>query len=353
MAKELTAAQRNVAFQHATRQNWQMLPTHHVNRGASTVRIDFPKTRFLTKVLIDFEARVNITHATETDAPTDDFTPYKLIRNLSLNLNNGWSPYSIGGRQLALYNAIRLHPSIVFPQSSNPGGYCYCPQLKASADGASNTMRFTVELPITLNDRDTIGIILLQVADMVATMEISIANGNELVDDAEGYTVEIEDIEIRPMWESFSVPVTPEAFPDISTIKLVQSRTESFTGGGFNIIRIPTGHVYRKIGLYITDEAGKPLEDDDYTGEISLVFNQTDTNYSLDHRNLRHLNELQLGYNLPKGCYVFDFSNNGVPNYGGTRDLIDATALTELWIRFPTSKAGRCHAVLEQLSKLA
>lgn len=352
MAEQISPAQRARNFQMQTRQNWQMMPEMVTYGGATNMRFELPKARFLAKILIDFKCKFTVKHASETTVPTDEFTPYKLIRSLSLDLNNGWSPYKIGGRQLALLNAIRLNPSIVFPQSSNPGGYCYLPTLVASASGAENEMRFTVELPVTVNDRDTMGIILLQANAMLATLSIDYANGNELVDYADGYDIEIKEIRCNPMLETFSVPANDMAYPDVSVLKIVNSRTEIFAGSGQNIVKLPTGTTYRKIAFYVTDDDGNPFADDDFLSNIDIVFNQADCNYSIKSATFRHLNELQLGYALPQGCYVFDFSNNGFPNYGGTRDLVDTEALTEMWLRFNSSKSGKVHVVLEQLSQL-
>ena len=350
--QNITPQERSRRFQLATRQNYQMLAQQTVYSGASNMRFELPKTRFLSKFLIQIKAKLKIKHASETTVPVDEFTPYKLIQSLNLDLNNGWKPYDIGGRQLALLNAIRLNPSIVFPQSTNPSGYCYLPELTASPTGAENEISFHVELPVTTNDRDTMGIILLQTQDMLCTLNINYANGNAMVDNAAGYEVQISEISTKVLWESFSVPGTPLAYPDISVMKIVNSRTEMFTGSGANTLRLPTGTVYRKLAFYITDEHGVPFEDDDFTSDLMLTFNQTDTNYAVDASCFRALNELQLGYALPKGCFVFDFSNNGVPNYGGTRDFIDTTALSEFWLRFHSKKAGVCHVVMEQLSQL-
>ena len=49
---------------------------------------------------------------------------------------------------------------------------------------------------------------------------------------------------------------------------------------------------------------------------------------------------------------IFDFSDNGIPNYGGTRDYIDTTKLTMFQLRFNSNKAGRCRIVSENLARL-
>lgn len=348
--KQISPAERAERFQYSTRQNKHMLPKSTVTGGGQEIRFDLPKARLLSKLLIDFRVKLKIKHATRTDVPTDDFTPYKAIQKISLDCNNGFSPYTIGGVELAIYNALRLNPSIVFPQSTDRNGYCYMPNLSASPEGAENEMAFTVEMPVTLNDRDPIGLILLQSPETVITLAIYNAMGGAILSNAEGYEVEVLQFSAEPMIETFSIPAAQDSFPDIGTLKTVNHRTERFTGSGQNIIYLPTNTVHRKIAFYITDDNDVPFEDEDINSNIELVFNQTDTNYSMAPRLLRHDNELSYHFALPKGVYVFDFSNNGIPNYGGSRDYVDSSKLTELWLRFSSTKSGKVRLIFEQLS---
>lgn len=350
--RKLSTQERMMLFSQATRQNIQMLPQRQTTLGASTLQFSLPKARLLSKIWIDFEAKVKIKHASGTAPTTDMFTPGKLIRRLSLDLNNGFSPYTIGGKELMIYNAIRDNPAIIFPQSSNAAGYCYMPQLTASSAGTSNDIKFTVEMPVTLNDRDLIGLILLQSAETNVTLSIDLANGNDILDNAAGYTVDIELIKVTPAVETYSIPAVANAMPDLSVLKLVSSRTDAFTGSGQNVIKLATGTIYRKLAFYVTDDNGVPFADSDFQSPIELVFNQADVTYSVRAENLRHINESHFGYALPKGVYVFDFSYNGVSNYGGTRDLIDTELLTEFWVRFNSSKSGKISIINENIARL-
>jgi hypothetical protein len=193
---------------------------------------------------------------------------------------------------------------------------------------------------------------LLQNEATLVNIICDIANDNDLLDNASGYTVDIVSLEVTPLIETFTVPNDKNAFPDISVIKLVSSRSESFLGSGQNIIKLPTGTIYRKMILYVTDTDGVPFEDSDITSNIDLVFNQADTNYSYKAESLAHLNNKQLGYTMPKGMYVFDFTYQGFTNYGGVRDYIDTEKLTEFWVRFNSTKAGKMVIVNEVITRL-
>ena len=356
---KLTTQQRQAMFAQATRQNWQTLPQEAAHQGATTLQFTLPKARLLSKIWLDVEATVSIKHSSGTAPAVDFFTPYKLIRRCSLDLNNGFQPFLIGGKELAIYNGMKQNSGYVYGYQNHytgaaaiPYGYNTHKALTASSSGAANTIKFTMELPVTLNDRDLIGLILLQSAETNVTLSVDIANGNDLLDNATGYTVDIQTVKVKPTVETFSVPAVQEAFPDLSVLKLVNSRQDAFLGSGQNIVKLATGTIYRKLAFYITDADGKPFEDEDFTGNLELVFNQADVNYSIRPETLRHINESRLGAPMPKGVYVFDFSDNGVPNYGGTRDLIDSTYLTEFWVRFPTGKAGKVSIISECITRL-
>lgn len=349
----LTAQQRAQLFIQSTRQNRHMLASQTIGEYDNAT-FTLPKNRLLSKIAFRVEAKVNVKHASKTSIDVDTFTPYKLLRRISLDLNNGFSPYVLSGKELAMYSMIGLHPDLVVPQDINDRGYCYMPEIKASAGGTSNTIAFTCELPVTLNDKEPVGLILLQSQETQVNLIVESGTAGDMFDNAEGYTFVLEDLKITPYTTTFTVPNNANAFPDLSALKLVHARTESFAGAGSNIVRLSTGTIYRKLVVYITDADGNPMADADINGNIELVFNQADINYSIAPNVLATMNEAELGYPLPKGMYVFDFSSGGfISNYGNVRDLIDSEKLTEFWLRFPTTKAGVCTVVTETITRLA
>lgn len=344
MAQEYTPAQRAQMFAQATRQNFQMLPKQVATGGAQTLQFNLPKARLLSCISLDVVAKIT---ATGASGKLDEFSPYRLIRRISLDLNNGFSPYTIGGVELGLYNAIRMNNPVVFPQTTKPSGYCY-----NKADGTE--YRFTIDLPVVLSKNQPQGLILLQNAETNVQLTVDIANDGDLFAHQSAVSaVKINSVEVTPVLETFSIPAVAAAFPDLSVLKIVNSRIEGFMGAGQNIIKLTTGTIYRKLIFRITDENGVPFEDTDITSNIDLVFNQADVNYSIRPENLRHMNELEFGGALPKGCYAFDFSNAGfLPNFGGVRDYIDTEMLSEFWLRFNSTKRGKVSIITEQIARL-
>lgn len=350
---KLTPEQRAALFGVSTRQNLQMLATQSATAGASTLQFQLPKARLLANLMINVKAKVNIKHASKTKCDTDIFTPYRMLRNVSLDLNNGFKPFTVSGEECAMYNMISIHPELLEASKTNQQKYTYMPDLVASATGADNEFSFTLFLPCTLSKRDTPGLILLQNNETNVTLTADICNGSELLKNADGYTVDIKHVEMKVMTETFSLPVSQNAYPDLSVLKLVNGRVESMPSAGQQVIKLSTGTIYRKLIFMIEDENGNPVMDDDITSDISLIFNQADSNYVVHPRLLRIANEQTLGYALPQGMYVFDFSNTGTfPDLGGSRDLIDTSMLTEFWLRFTTKEKGKVKLVSECISRL-
>lgn len=308
--KELTALQRAQMFAMSTRQNWHMLAKQTTQNLPGTLQFNLPKARLLSGLFVSVKM-------TGGDIST--------IRRLSLDLNNGFAPFVVSGEELQMYNHIDLNP-LNFP-------------AWATKEGEGDTI-YNFYLPVTTNQRDPIGLILLQNDQTNVTLNIDLGVGATKVD-------------VKVMVETFSIPADVNAYPDLSVLKLVNGRSDSLPAIGQQRIQLTTGTIYRKLAFKLVDENGAPMSLEDLNGNIQLVFNQADINYSIDPEMLRMWNEKQLGAELPDGVFVFDFSNSGgLPNLGGTRDYIDSANLTEFWLEFNTAKKGKCIIVTETLARL-
>ena len=138
---------------------------------------------------------------------------------------------------------------------------------------------------------------------------------------------------ITPVITTFSIPAVPQAFPDLSVLKLLQSQVNEAPTSGQMTVRLPVGTTYRKIFL---DMGGIGIP-----GTIDVIFNQADTPYSITPRYLRAINEEMYGDELPADVYALDFSYQGIANLGGLRDYIDTERLTVfLSSTIPNSRAA-------------
>lgn len=350
-ATQVSPQQRAMLFAQATRQYFSMLPSKQVTQEQSTVDFSLPKTRLLSKILLNVEAVATLKSNTSSIV-RDAMSPHGILRRVTLDLNNGFSPFIVSGKDLYLYNYLRQNPNVLLPGSDTQSlNYV---ENTASTGGTDAKIQFTVEIPVCLNPRDPVGLILLQndETSVKLTVDVDQLQKAYVLNPTNADSVTFKSMTVTPMVETFSIPPMKEAFPDISVLKLVQSKADMFSGGGQNIVKLDCGTIYRKLIVYVQDSDGNPMTPTDFNGNMELVFNSADTPYSIKPQLLTHLNHSQLGYTMPKGVYVFDFSNQGVTNLGGSRDYVDSERLTEFWLRFSTTKPGRVTVVAEKLSRL-
>lgn len=356
MAETISPQQRAMAFAMSTRENQQMVPKETTTSPDTTLEFSLPKARYLCNILAEVTVKFKAKHGSKTAVPVSAFTPFRIIRRWSLDMNNGFTPYVVSGEELAMLNIIDRNGDVYLKESP----FRNCPAeggtFTSSVAGESNEFSFYVDITNAVNRRDPVSLILLQSRDTNITLSASVGNASDMFPRSmlgDGFTFELEKVEVLPTIETFSVPDNVNALPDISVLRMVNGRSDSMPSEGQQIISLTTGEIYRKIIFQILDENGNPVDDSWITSPIEIVFNQADVNYSVNPRLLRALNHRNLGFPLPKGMYVFDFSSvGGEPNMGGSRDYIDSSKLTELWLRFSTSGKGKIHIVKDSLARL-
>jgi len=349
--QQLTPQQRAVLFAQATRQNYQTMPTQAVNAENTTIQFNLPKVRLLSRILLHVEATATLSSTAGT-IQISPYSPYNILRRVALDLNNGFSPMVLSGQDLSLYNRLRLNQSFM-DISTNGKANTYVENV-AAGGGHDCAIRFTLPIEVTLNQRDQVGFILLQNDESVVTLSIDVATL------AQAYTlnggnsdvVTFKNMKITPTLETYSIPNVPQAFPDLSVLKLVSSKSDIFQAGSTSIIKLPVGTIYRKLIMKFVDNSGVALTDQSFTGNIDFVFNQADTPYSIQPQTLSALNHMEYGEPLPSGVYTLDFSSQGLPNYGGSMNYVDSEKLTELWVRFNSTVAGTITVISENLARL-
>ena len=377
MANNLIPQQKAQLFGANTRQHRQMLNTQTVNGGGQNMTFTVPKTRLLETVSLYVKAKVKFMNSTDKTIDISgkeygiETFPYRILRNVFIDYNNGFRPIRGSAEELALMNMVRINPRTLCPKSEEETvstGKSLCTMYDSEKSPANNiwvqansnlyyTIEFLLEMPLTLNHRDPVGLILAQSQESLININIDVETDAGLLNDAikkdfAGLSASIGDVSVSPMLTTFSIPSSADAFPDLSVLKIVDARTETFNGGGSNVVKLPVGQIYRKLLVRLMDENGKLLEPEDITSNIELIFNGADIPYSISAEHLRALNISDLGYELPKGVYLFDFTNQGIPNLGGSRDYVDTERITEFTLRFTTPDAGKVNIISEKISRL-
>ena len=329
--KQITAAQRAQNFAAATRQNLHMVPSKTLTNFGESVQFNYPKARLLGKTFVKFD--VKLSGATGLEFK-NVLKPYEIIRRISLSLNNGFEPFVISGRDLAILNMVRM------TEMKN---------LAPKAVGADGEYSFMIELENTLNQRDASSLILLQNESTQVTLSVDLATNLKGIVETEN-DIELVSCKITPMLQTWTIPNYTDAFPDLSVIKLAKSRTESILSAGEHVVKLDVGTIYRKLIFYVTDAEGNGV---DLDTNIELIYNTADTPVSIDAKMLRFKNTSDFGFEFPKGVYVFDFSGySGFSGYGGSRDFIDTERLSEFWVRLTTDAECKITTIQENLSRL-
>lgn len=353
MSKEqtLTAQQRAMLFGASTRQHIQMLGAQNINGGAQTVSFRVPKSRIMQGVRLYVDGKINVKHASQASKTIDKLAIYDVLRRISIDFNNGFNPIVVSGSEMAMVNMLYPNPSMVY-SSTDGSTLATCPSpLKCSAEGTDNAFSFMLDVPLTVNYRDPVGLVLAQNAETNIDIILDFNNPSQIINNESGFTLEFKDVTVIPSVTSFSIPSDTRCFPDMSVLKVVDSRNEQFTAGN-SYIKLPVGMIYRKLILKFTDADGKPMKLDDINSNIELIMNTADTPYSISPKMLRAINKMQSGIDMPEGVYYWSFDYQGINGYGGSRDYIDTERVTEFAVRFTTGKAGKLHIISEKLSRL-
>lgn len=338
----LTPAEKAQLFNQSTRQHIKALPNIPVVGGTTLKSIELPNVRLTSRILLMLEGTVNIAHATLTSIALKPDAASRLIRNIRLSINNGFNPFQLSGRSLYTLNQLFLGGDevVAIEELGNV----------SSVGGTDNTFKLFLELPLTLNQRDAIGLVNTANLQTIVNVIIDTNALSEMFVDTTGFTI-TSAISLTPTVESFSVPANPQAIPDLSILKLVHEFNQSIPSTGDFTFQMQTGLTYRKILVRFEDATGAPMTDTDI-GNLELVFNQADFPYTYKPSTLRALNQKAYNNVLEPGVYVFDLTNLGFPNFGGSRDYVDTERLTEFWLKTNLTKTGKAYVVTETLARL-
>jgi len=347
---------KNAIFSKGTRKHIHTLSTKTVGES-SNVQWEIPKSRYLTSIFLLVEGTFTVTHATETTWTAKRLSPYRWLTNVSLNINNGFSPFKISGEGSYIMNLVNPRNtawSTIATSASTRGANI----LTGTADsgGSSNTIKFMIELPLTINERDYVGVI--NAADPTTNIVLEIDSGTilGLFATTTGFTISSISISATPYVVTLSIPDNPiskdprEHLLDLTKIKLVHGQSKTISATGEDINSLPRGTMYRKffVDLHSSNTA---LTDAQMT-RFKISLNQADTIIDMTGKQLQSYNQKMFGYSLPAGIWGFDFSYQGIPNYGGQRDLIDSDSLNEFWAQLTFGTTGTYNYYYETIARM-
>jgi hypothetical protein len=349
--QKLSAEQRLANFNIATKQSIKPAGVRTALVENTEYSLDLIKSRYLANTFLRVQGTITATHASLTSYTPHEDAPFSLINRVVLDMNDGFLPMTLTGKSLWAYNntLYKNAPTILTPATSGQRK-AVVQGLTASSGGTANTIDFTLQLPNTINRRDGIGLILLQGAEQLGTIKVTMGAVADIAPAASGFTFALSNLSFSVYTESFTVPYSENARPDTSVLKQVLEKVDVLAATE-NTIKLPVakGMYYRKIGFTIYNATPARQLDSFITSDIRLLLNQNDNPYQIKPQELARRNTESYGAELPTGQYVFDFADQGLVNMAGTRDYLETDNLTELWLQFTTSGAGTIRLWSEQL----
>lgn len=314
-----------MSFIDATRQNLQSVHSMKYEERTNTA-YTLAHSGFLAKIYLRFKGKVTAKHATKTTFAKAPEAPFNLADRVKFTLNGGTSMWDTSGYGCYLQNMINKNNyAMDYPYTAAAGVGAFKFDNKCSAAGTENDLDFTLQLNIQVNDRDLLGIYLLQTSQTQAILQVDNAAASVLTTDSD------VPLTVNGAWyislEYFDVPSRREDYPSLGNIHKVTEDSQPITSTGQNRFNMTRGNTYLKVINYVKMNGVANSED---VERLKLVYNTTITPYDLDARDMEMIQLTRYGRPLPKGVFVWDFFySNGLPNLGNQRDFVNTENIAD------------------------
>lgn len=219
----------------------------------------------------------------------------------------------------------------------------------------ATTMDVSMRLPVSFNDRDPLGLLLLQNEQTLATLEIQWETDANITS-----TGTVGTVNVQPSLYWFTVPENPADRPPINYIHQILEDSVSISGAGAYGYDVPRGgiltHLLMGAGWAASasdnwSEAILKLQSSYQKWDLTTSPRIVDINYDATHN---YTGVTLPGTQRPLGLIPFDFvGTSGLGCYGKMRDVIDSRALTYLRATVTMSASGTLYAIRRQLAQLA
>lgn len=320
-----------MAFENATRQNRRKifnLPYDSDNRRISK---DLPATGLVANLYIRVKGVLTVTPGTGTATlkANQSGRPFGLLDRIQLVANAGTQIVDVSGFGLYLRNLMtdNAYPDVL---AANLPDYVTAdagnPTYQFGTSSGDNAVEFTLKVPIVNNDRDLVGLILLQNRETLVTLTLDWANvsslftltGNAAVSFAGNSTITME---------YYSVPLNTADYPNLSVVHQMLEDKTDIDGTGDYQYTVPRGNIYmRMIHRVLLNDS--PASADDIE-RLTLKYNQSEEPFFVEGRDQLAMQRERYKRDLPKGVYAYDFTYQGQAGLGGSRDLVNSRAITD------------------------
>jgi hypothetical protein len=216
----------------------------------------------------------------------------------------------------------------------------------------ATALNLDMVLPVAVNLRDPLGLIMLQSEQTLITLEVQAetfttvtAGGVVTVDGA------TPGIGVQPYIEWFTVPKRQEDYPPLNVVHQIIEETAAVPAAGQFTYSWPRGNTYLQmihgLGFQVTTPA-------DGWSAAQLRINQSDNIADVTPNSVRGMWGI-LRYQAPRlGILPWDLiSTTGLGVYDSMRDTIDSSTLTDLATVLTATGAGTLYSMRRQLIGLS
>lgn len=327
-------------FRQLTQRQFNQLAAVPFQAGTlQTFRL--PETGLGARLYLNFKGQMTVNLGTGT-AALSALGIRNLLSRITVKLNDGTILYEMHGFNSKIPSILDYGYDAEYTLIAR--GYTGSTPFNAPA---ANTIlasqnydtNFTIEIPFINNDKDMLGLVLLQNGTTQATVELQFNPliGSDAISSlvkTTGNATVTYNPTITPVLEFYSLPNVPQKDlmtvlkPYLGWMSQWKSEYEAITSPAQFNKKLDRGSVYTHIGHYLIQNfspSSTPFTSFNITmkgSEVPLTI-PADIQLFLQRRNY--------GLDLPDGVIIHDFDRSfSIPQFGDERDYIDSRALTEL-----------------------
>lgn len=246
------------------------------------------------------------------------------INNVRLKTNGGNDVFNASGVEYHYLIQQMLESSYFVAQGQNAGNSAV----------AAGTFNLDMYIPVQINLRDPVGLIMLQDQESIVTLDVDWAPA--IVLDSGGVlTVTSGTCQVHMVY--FDVPANPQDLPAFNTLHQILTDTRTLTGAIEHRVRIQTGGKY----LQIAHGFGIGVTPADSFSRFRTMVNQSIQLEEWSTVGLTQLHRYLYGRARPLGgIYVDYMGTSGLGNFGSVRDLLDSWNITQYEHLVTSTAAG-------------
>lgn len=348
------------SFREATRLNSVSLAASAVqdvggSASGQSAKIVLPQTGFMGRVIL----RIALTMTLGAGSPAlTGRGAAAIIRRIRLYSNQGGDVHSLSGWGARIAEATRRFyrdPWNVMTTQSYSTSIFNAPIVA----GGANSWVMELEIPAVVNERDEIGLLLLQNEEARFTVEVEIGNGSDAVS---GVTAAVSAVTVTPVLEYYTVPYAQELWPRNLRLvyQLLEDRIAVLGAGTPTPYTVPRGAILRKLLATVQLNAALNSAIADVT-QFELVYNQNEVPMrGIPSWWVQRRMRQQYGNDLPVGLWALDWTDSlGFVGLGDYRDLIVTPNVSDLELRISIASGATLGAnnnfidvIRDQISQL-